>query len=323
MNDLAEVLREQAASSRPRPDLDDALHRAHTRRRQVVARRTSAIAAAVLVVVVGSAVVVTQRSGHDRNRAVVAGAAPGLPALVIGAPPQHALDRHDSGAQHGPWTAVVRRSGGSLGSHGAVVTFPVVDVPAGDDVIVNGKVGHRGDDQVVWPIVGAYARVRGDVGAAALLDIARHTAVVDGRPVVRTVTGFSTVFTGPYRAPDVHEVRYGSAALGEGAALGNGLAYTGVLRAGGFEDQLYATHARSGGRVGGHPTMLSSVQGGNGTLAWELSPGVVAYMGYSGSTLGDQAGAALDRLAERTRVVSPAAWQTMHPQVSEQVNDFG
>lgn len=83
MNDLAEVLRAQAAASRPRSDLDDALRRARARRKRVVGLR--AVAAMIVVLAVASGVVVTQRD--DGDRAVVAGASPGLPALVIGAPP--------------------------------------------------------------------------------------------------------------------------------------------------------------------------------------------------------------------------------------------
>lgn len=237
--------------------------------------------------------------------------------------PGGGLDRRDSGAEQGPWTVVLRRAGGSLGSHGAVVTFPVTELPSGQQVIVNGTVGHAGDREVVWPIAGAHARVRGDLAEARLVEIAKRTSVVAGRPTVRPPTGFSMVFTGPYRAPVVQEARYGSAELGEGASLGNGLAYTGVLRAGGFEDQLYARHGRGGYRVGGHPAVLSSVQGGNDTLAWEPSPGLIAYVGYSGSSLNDQAAHALSRLAERAQLISTTAWQTTHPQVVEQANDFG
>ncbi len=320
MNDLVEALRAQAASSRPRPDLEDALRRARARHQRAVGFRVLAVTI-VVVLVVGTGIVLAQGGGGG-GRTVVAGEPHGLPALIIGPPPGRGLDRRDPGAGQGPWTAVVRRAGGVLGSGGAVVTFPVAGLPSGRDVVVSGRPGRAGDRQVVWPIAGAYARVRGDLPEAELLAIAQRTSISAGRPVVRAPTGASVVFAGPYRAPDVHEARYGSAALGEGASLGNGLAYTGVLSAGGFEDQLYARHARGGYRVDGHPAVLSSVQGGNATLAWELSPGVVVYVGYSGSSVSDAAARALTRLAERARLIGPAAWQAANNQVVVQTNDF-
>ena len=331
MNDLAEVLRAQAAATHPHPDLDDALRRARARRRHTVARR--ALAALAVVLAVSAGVVASQRNDDHRD-AVVAGAPGGLPGLAIGTPDAHGkLDRRDSQAEQGPWTVILRRADGSLGSHGAVVTFPVpiLDLFPGRRVTVRGAPGsaHRGE--IVWPIGGAFARVQGDLGDTRLLEIARRTSIVRGRPRVRAPKGLSVVFTGPYRAPLAREARYGSVELGEGDSLGHGLTYTGVVRAGGFEDQLYArhrrdqrynTHRRGGSRVHGRPAVLSSVQGGNDTLAWELAPGLVAYVGYSGNSLDDAAARALTRLAERARLVSPVAWQPV-TQTVEQVNDFG
>jgi hypothetical protein len=68
---------------------------------------------------------------------------------------------------------------------------------------------------------------------------------------------------------------------------------------GGFEDQIYAVHTDTGGLVNGKPAVVSSVFGGNGTLAWEPTPGLVAYVGYSGAPLDDKAITALQRLAAR------------------------
>jgi hypothetical protein len=131
------------------------------------------------------------------------------------------------------------------------------------------------------------------------------------------------VSAGPYRPPALHEVRYGSGELAEQAALGNGLTYTGVISGGGFEDQLYAVHADGGGLVGGRPAVVSSVSGGNATLAWEPVPGVVAYVGYSGAELDDEAVAALRRLAGRVRTLTTAEWRAMNPQTFDQPGEPG
>ena len=49
------------------------------------------------------------------------------------------------------------------------------------------------------------------------------------------------------------------------------------------------------------PAVLSRVSGGNGTLAWEVSAGLVGYVGYSGSDLTGPVLAALVRLAQLSR----------------------
>lgn len=174
---------------------------------------------------------------------------------------------------------------------------------------------------VVWPIDGAYARIRGDLHEAELVAIAARTTVVAGRPATRPPPGYTVVTTGPYRSPTIHVIRYGTVELGEQAALGSGLTYTGVASGGGFEDQLYAGSAEPGGRVHGRPAVVSSVFGGNATLAWEATAGVVAYVGYSGAELGAQAIAALHRLAARAHPLSSTQWQATRPQTAEQTND--
>jgi hypothetical protein len=216
---------------------------------------------------------------------------------------------------------VVRRPGGSLGRHGAVVTYPFPAPPgrdSGELVNIAGVTGVASDGAVVWPLAGGYARVRGDLSGAELVALAAGTGVVDGRPVVRPPAGLTVVAAGPYRPPVIHEIRYGSAALGEQIALGNGLVYTGVAGGGGFEDRLYALHAGQDTR---RPGVVSSVLGGNGTLAWEPAPGIVAYVGYSGAPLTPAAAAALERLARRTRLLTAAEWRAIHPQTVEGDND--
>jgi hypothetical protein len=116
------------------------------------------------------------------------------------------------------------------------------------------------------------------------------------------------------------EARYGSADAGESATLGDGMTYTGVVGSGGFEDALYQWGFQPSGRVHGKPAVITPVQGGNAVLAWEPSPGVVAYVGYSGAQLEDGAIAALHRLAERAGLVSPSRWQSLRPDLIDGVN---
>ena len=234
------------------------------------------------------------------------------------------LERCDRDAARGPWSAVVRRHDGSLGSHGAVVTFPVAKPDGGLPVKVNGAAGTAVGGSVTWPLAHKYARVRGDLDQATLLAVASGTTVAGGRPQVRPPAGYDVVWSGPYRATAVHEVRYGSTEVGEAGALGGGLTYTGITNGGaGFEDQLYQQGSTPAGLVGGVPAMVSGVSGGNATLAWEMEPGVVAYVGYSGGVLDDAAVAALRRLAARTSLMSLADWWFSNPQTAYQVNEPG
>jgi hypothetical protein len=234
-----------------------------------------------------------------------------------------ALDRCDRTAVDGPWTVVVRAASGSLGRSGAVVTFPVDPPAPGRRVDVNGATGTASTGSVGWPVGGAHARIRGDLGEAALVAIAAGTTVVAGRPIVRPPAGYGVVTSGPYRPPSIHELRFGSARVGEADALGNGLAYTGLTSGGGFEDQLYAVPTDDGGSVDGRPAVVSPVFGGNATLAWEPAPGVVAFVGYSGAELDDAAVAALRRLAAQTRPLTDAQWRAAGPQTVDQVNQPG
>ncbi|GAA3935221.1 hypothetical protein Aau02nite_23800 [Amorphoplanes auranticolor] len=246
-------------------------------------------------------------------------------AMIIDCAAGGGLDRRDPTAGRGPWTVVVRRRDGSLGRLGAVVTFPVAAPPAGARTVqVGGTEGKAGPGTVTWPVGGAYARVRGDLPEPALIAIAARTSVAGGRPVVpEPPAGHAVAGSGPYRPPTIHEIRYGSAELGEQAALGGGITYTGVARGGGFEDQLYAVTGTAAGQVGGRPAVVSPVMGGNGSLAWEPAPGVVAYIGYSGASLDDNAVAALLRLAQRSRPLDDGRWRATRPRAVEQSNEPG
>jgi hypothetical protein len=234
------------------------------------------------------------------------------------------LERRDRTAGKGPWTVVVRRLDGSLGRHGAVVTFPVAAPPApARRVDVGGTAGTAGPGMVTWPVAGTFARVRGDLPESELVAIGAGTTVVAGRPAVKAPAGYAVAAAGPYRSPTIHETRYGTADVGEQGALGNGLTYTGVAGGGGFEDQLYAVHTSAGGQVGGRRAVLSSVFGGNGALAWEPAPGVVAYVGYSGASLSDEAVSALRRLAGRARAIGDRQWRASGPHTVDQSNEPG
>jgi hypothetical protein len=90
-----------------------------------------------------------------------------------------------------------------------------------------------------------------------------------------------------------------------------------------YRNRLYATNARAAGTMHSKPAVVTSALSGNGLLAWEPTPGVVAYVGYSGAPLTDRAIAALHRIAERTRLLSPRQWQTAGPRTTDGVNDFG
>ncbi|MGI5452586.1 hypothetical protein ACQEWB_05255 [Streptomyces sp. CA-249302] len=236
------------------------------------------------------------------------------------------LNRHDRAAPTGQWTVTVRRSDtGSLGHDGAVVTFPVQKPPAGSPIRFDGATGQRGsgrDGEVIWPLADSYARVRGDLSWAELSKIAAATSVVSGRPEVRAPAGFSVVSTGPARPHVVREARYGSEEVGEARELGNGLTFTGVVRCGGLEDRLYAVGAPAAGTVHGRPAVVTDAVVGNGILAWEPEPGVIAYVGYSGAALDRGAIDALRRTAERTRLLSARQWQGTRPVTVDQRNDF-
>jgi hypothetical protein len=244
-------------------------------------------------------------------------------AVVLGRPDSGGtLTRSDPPAGRGPWAVIVRRRDGSLGRHGAVVTFPVAPL-AGRRVShgrLHGTAAHR---QVVWPLGKSHARVRGDLGPGALLALAAHTSVVRGRPVVRPLRGYVVTAPLPYRPKEVREVRYRD--RGGLGAYGTrlGFVFTGAARAADFEDQLYAHGAEPAGRVHGWPALASALLGGNATVAWSPVPGVVAYVGYSGVTYNAAAKAALLCLASRTRPLSEAEWQATGPAVVLRRNDVG
>jgi hypothetical protein len=241
--------------------------------------------------------------------------------LVAGVWAPLTLARSDQGAPLGPWAVVLRRVDGSLGRHGAVLTYPLDPEESPPQVGTGARVTTTG--ALVWALGRGQARLRGDLPHAALVAVARATTVVQGRPRVMAPPGLTVVAEGPYRPPLIHEARYGTTELGEAERLGDGLTYTGLTTEGAFEDQLFAVPHTIPGKVGGAPAVFSSVGGGSATLAWQPARGLVAYVGYSGIAPGEAVEvAALHALAERTRVLPPGQWLATRPQLVEQVNGF-
>lgn len=242
-----------------------------------------------------------------------------LAALAFtGTAPGQTVDRWDQGASRGPWAVVVRRRDGSLGRHSAIVTFPAEPLSYGRAARVGGVSGRVSPGGVSWPIGAAHARVRGDLDEGVLVQIAEGTRVVAGRPRVRPPAGYAVASVGPYRAPHVREVRY----YGQLDRVLGGLVYTGVTAIGGFEDQLHSVPTRPCGLVHGRPAVVSSMDGGNGTLAWELAPGQVAYVGYSGSNLYGPVLAAVHRLAQQSQPMDDAQWRATDPRVVLERNRY-
>ena len=234
------------------------------------------------------------------------------------------LTRSDPGAVNGAWTVVVRRTDGSLGQRGAVVTYLAHTsdfTDTGAPVRVGTAAGIAGRGFILWPLGDGHARVRGDLPSADLMRIAELTTVAAGRPLVRAPEGFRVIAVGPSRLPLIHEIQYSSSELGLRLALGDGITYTGLTSGGGFEDALYAAGATPAGRVQGVPAVVSTVQGGNGTLAWEPSPGVVAYVGWSGAEMSPKAFTALRTLAQGAHLLTPRQWLASKPDLNEQVNN--
>jgi hypothetical protein len=232
------------------------------------------------------------------------------------------LSRVDNASAAGAYTVVLRHRDGSLVDRTATITYEP-DEGAGDESVqVASSTGvatlriPRGAGRVVVRALG--------LDTDQLTAVAAATRVVEGRPVIGSspaLSDFAVVAAGSQRPPTISEARYGCDALGESEALG-ALCYTGLTTSPGFEASLLAGDFRPGPEVNGRSTVVSAVGGGNGTLAWEPSPGVIAFVGYSGNVLGDDQTAALARLARRTIVVSPDAWEATVPQVVEQRNEW-
>lgn len=228
-----------------------------------------------------------------------------------GSSPGSAMATRDLPAIFDAWTVAVRRDDGSLGHHGAVVTFPVTAPPREnrDTVTVGAVEGVSLPGHVVWPLGGQYARVRGDLSTSVLAQIAAATVVVDGRPQVTPPAGYRVLSRAPLRAPLTHAVFYVGQPLG--------LTFTGLTRGGGFEDALYATTVTPVGLVHGAPAVASDAGGGRGTVAWEPKPGLVAYVGWGGVPLSRTSMASALALAQGSHLLTAREWLARRPRLVE------
>lgn len=224
------------------------------------------------------------------------------------------IETHDPWKNRGPWTVTVRRRDGSFGRHGAVVTFPVPEPVQGRAVRVGDVEGRLDRRTLTWPIAGGYARVRGDLGTHTLRAIAGRTTVRDGHPVVRPPEGLGVAGSGPYRPTEITEARYGF--HGEDVS---GLVSLGIMKSGGFEDAVYAGPSIYQTTVRGRPAVATPIFGGNFAIAWEVRPGVVAYVGDSGMQLSRDSVDALCKVAQRAQFVDRERWRATRPQVMDQV----
>ena len=323
MNELTEVLTRQAAQSRPVPNLNDVRTRVDRRHRRARAGRIIVISATLVGALAGLLAVTIIRSADDAKTAatnppteVAVGPIGGLSisgAGVSGSYPPTKLVRSDPAAASGAYAVVVRRVDGDLGADNAVITYPVADgLQSGSNALVMSRPGGR----ILVRSVG--------LDADEVTAIANATQVVDGRPIVRlpgSMYDFAVGAIDTERPSAIHETRYGCDEVGEASALG-ALCYTGLTTSPGFEAALYSHGFQPGPLVQGHPSVVSAVGGGNATLAWEPQPGLIAYVGYSGNALAAEQIAALARLANRSTLISAAAWSAGQPQEVTQPNDW-
>jgi hypothetical protein len=255
---------------------------------------------------------------QQRNRPIGVGSLSGCPAnlggLLLGdhaRVPGWGLERWDCGASKGPWSVVIRATGGHLGFHSAVVTFPFDRAAAGIPVSEPpGAVWNPGVQRLVWPLAGSHAEIVGDLGRAKLTDLAMGITVEAGKPHLLAHDGYDAVATIPYLPTVVHEMRYSTGELGQGSRLGDRSVYTGVVSGAAFESQAFEARAKSAGLVRGRQAIYSDVGGHYSTLAWERVPGEVTYIGFSGdqTTLSEPNIEALRALADKGRVLTPEQW---------------
>ena len=86
----------------------------------------------------------------------------------------------------------MRRADGSLGRHGAVVTYPArTNDPTntGAPIRIGSATGISGRGFILWTLGNGNARIRGDLPQADLVHIAELTRLVAGRPQVRPPRG--------------------------------------------------------------------------------------------------------------------------------------
>jgi hypothetical protein len=244
-----------------------------------------------------------------------------LGGLVLGGRtrvPGWTVESWECGALEGPWSMVIRGSGGHLGFRSAVVTFPVSSPVAGTPTKrpQAGRWASR-DQVLVWPLAGSHARIVGDLGQEKLADLAERVTVRAGKPQLSAPAGFTVSAAITYRAPVIHEMRYSTVELGQVDRLGTSLVYTGAMSGGTFESDAFQVHATPAGLVRGRPAIGYEIPGRRAALAWEPSPGRVLYIGISGSPITTNAIEALRALAENGSELTAAQWQTKDRRAAE------
>jgi len=324
VNRLSEVLREQAARSSPTPDLAGVYRRAHLRQRRGRIARTSLVVFAGLGMIAALAGLAVLRSSETSPTISPPIPIETLGALSIDGPPDAdtTVERRNSAADTDPRSVVVRRNDGDLGFASAVVTYLSDETGPADRTVVTDS--SSGITTVSVLRSGGRLVVRGtSLSDEELVAVAAATTIENGQPVVTpspSLESFAVVADSPTSPSRIRTVRYGCESLGE-PSLG-GLCYTGLASSAGFENALYENGFEQGPRVNGQPSVLSSVGGGTATLAWELQPGVIVFVGYSGTELGEEQVAALGRLADRAMLISPDEWSATQPQIVTQPNNW-
>ena len=197
---------------------------------------------------------------------------------------------------------------------------------AANDTSLTDPTGFTQLSTLVVPQTGGSILVRSaSLDAQEITAIGDATQIINGRPVVTLpdsmAANYQVVAVGTVRPAVIHETSYGCDEVGEAATL-TAHCYTGLTTSPGFENALYTVGFQPGPLVHGHPSVISTVGGGNATLAWEPQPGLVAYVGYSGPALANEQIAALARLAERATTISPAQCLATHPQIGQQDNSW-
>lgn len=226
--------------------------------------------------------------------------------------PGSAVERWDCDApRRGPWSVVIRASGGHLGVHSAVATFPVDLEGSGvPSTRPQNGVWNPGTQKLVWPLGGSYAQIVGDLGQTTLENLAMHITAEGGKPRFQTLDGFTATEGIPYGSPVVHEMRYRAAELGRRSTLGDGLVFTGVTWGASFESLAFESRATAAGPVRGTQAIYATDLLGSGALAWESAPGEVTYVSYSSSAARSTAFESLRALADKGRMLTPAQWAT-------------
>ena len=252
-------------------------------------------------------------------------------------------ETRDAGAAQGPWSVIVRRSNGSLGRRGAVITYPVPSVTIGRAVriavaprvtvapstgqvtsVATSVTGHEDEaGGIVWPLNGKFARIRSDLGRSAMAALAARVSIRSGRPALTGLAkGYRVIVSEPYRAPVVTESRYTDSLRVDSGPI-DGLIYSEVVIGGAsFEEALYSEITVPGGTISGHPAVRSPVGGGSATLAWEVAPGIVAFVGYAGGLVPSAATPSLTELARGGALLSRAQWTATHPSTNRGENDY-